>query len=133
LTNAKPFLSYKHFPDTLIVTGRPDLSSVGGDVSPLKPWLVQRSSQVRRICSVCTGVFCLAQAGLLDGRRLTTHWQYAAELAQRFPTIQVDPEPVFLRDGNVFTSAGCTAAMDMALALIEYDVARPWLLRSHAR
>ncbi len=124
LTHAEPFTSYKCVPDTLIVTGRPDLASMGADEPRLMSWLLRHAARVRRICSVCTGVFSLAQAGLLDGRKATTHWQYAAELAQRFPAIRVDPEPVFLRDGNVYTSAGSTAAMDLALALIEDDTGK---------
>ena len=125
LTGAEAFSSYEHSPDTLIVTGRPDLGLLNAHQSSLMTWLQQQAKQVRRICSVCTGVFCLAQAGVLDGKRATTHWQYAGELAQRFPAIQVDPEPVFLRDGHVYTSAGSTAAMDLALALVEDDAGKP--------
>ncbi|MGA8363568.1 MAG: helix-turn-helix domain-containing protein, partial [Solirubrobacteraceae bacterium] len=70
------------------------------------------------------GAFVLAAAGLLDGRRATTHWASAAELAQRYPTVEVDPEPIYLRDGPVWTSAGVTAGMDLALALVEEDLDR---------
>lgn len=124
LTGTQVFTNYSSSPDTLIVTGRPELGSVNMDQTYLLAWLQQQTAQVRRICSVCTGVFCLAQAGVLDGKRATTHWQYAGELAQRFPAIHVDPEPVFLRDGNTYTSAGSTAAMDLALALIEDDLGK---------
>jgi transcriptional regulator GlxA family with amidase domain len=73
---------------------------------------------------VCTGAFLLAEAGLLDGRRATTHWASCRELARRYPRVQVDPDPIFVRDGNVHTSAGVTAGMDLALALVEEDHGR---------
>ena len=74
--------------------------------------------------SVCTGAFLLASAGLLDGRRATTHWASCAELARRHPGVEVEPDPIFVRDGNVITSAGVTAGMDLALALVEEDLGR---------
>jgi transcriptional regulator GlxA family with amidase domain len=77
-----------------------------------------------RLVSVCTGAFLLAAAGLLDGRRVTTHWAYCSALAARYPAISVDPEPIFIRDGNVATSAGVTAGIDLALALVEDDLGR---------
>ena len=80
--------------------------------------------RLRRIGSVCTGAFILAEAGLLDGRRATTHWEWCDALAARFPRVQVDRDPIFVRDGNVYTSAGVTAGMDLALALIEEDHGR---------
>jgi transcriptional regulator GlxA family with amidase domain len=73
---------------------------------------------------VCTGAFVLAEAGLLDGRRATTHWEWCDALAARFPRVQVDRDPIFVRDGNVYTSAGVTAGMDLALALVEEDHGR---------
>jgi transcriptional regulator GlxA family with amidase domain len=73
---------------------------------------------------VCTGAFLVARAGLLDGRRATTHWSAAAELARRHPRVRVDADPIFLRDGHVWTSAGVTAGMDLALALVEEDLDR---------
>jgi transcriptional regulator GlxA family with amidase domain len=117
-----PFNGYEGYPDTLIVTGEPDSLASDPVQSELTEWIKAGKSAMRRICSVCTGVFCLAAAGLLDGRRATTHWRYADQLARRFPKIHVDPEPVFLRDGKYFTSAGCTAGMDLALTLIEEDM-----------
>jgi len=123
LTGATPFTRYRAQPDTLIVTGRPEIGD--HDLQPqLRFWLLQQARQARRICSVCTGVFCLAQAGLLDRKKATTHWQYAEELAGSYPRIEVNPEPVFLRDGNIYTSAGSTAAMDLALTLIEEDAGK---------
>ncbi|NNH73088.1 GlxA family transcriptional regulator [Nocardia uniformis] len=75
----------------------------------------------RRVASICTGAFVLAEAGLLDGRRATTHWMACTDLAQRFPEIEVDPDAIFVRDGTVITSAGVTAGIDLALALVEED------------
>ena len=82
------------------------------------------SATARRTASVCTGAFLLAAAGVLDGRRATTHWASAGELAARYPGVDVDPEPIFLRDGPIWTSAGVTAGMDLALALVEEDLDR---------
>ncbi|MFJ9773842.1 GlxA family transcriptional regulator [Kitasatospora sp. NPDC101157] len=77
-----------------------------------------------RVVSVCTGAFLLAEAGLLSGRRVTTHWAFCEELARRFPDVTVDPDPIHVRDGNVATSAGVTAGIDLALALVEEDFGR---------
>jgi transcriptional regulator GlxA family with amidase domain len=74
------------------------------------------------VTSVCSGAFLLARAGLLDGRSATTHWATCARLARLFPEVTVDPDPIFIRDGNVWTSAGVTAGMDLALALVEDDL-----------
>jgi transcriptional regulator GlxA family with amidase domain len=73
---------------------------------------------------VCTGAFLLARAGLLDGRRVTTHWNACAALARHYPSLKVEPDPIFVRDGNVYTSAGVTAGIDLALALVEEDLGR---------
>jgi transcriptional regulator GlxA family with amidase domain len=111
--------------DTLIVPGVP--IEEGAPLQPeLVAWIARRAPQVRRVCSVCTGAFYLAAAGLLDGRRATTHWRDAAQLARRFPKVEVDADPVFIRDVRdgraVWTSAGVTAGIDLALALIEEDL-----------
>jgi transcriptional regulator GlxA family with amidase domain len=79
------------------------------------------SSKVRRLASVCTGAFVLGAAGLLDGRRAATHWSVAALLRQRYPAIDVDPDAIYVRDGALWTSAGVTAGIDLALALVEED------------
>jgi transcriptional regulator GlxA family with amidase domain len=73
---------------------------------------------------ICTGVFLLAEAGLLDGRRAVTHWAYCDELARRYPAIRVEPDPIFLRDDRFYTTAGVTAGMDLALALVQDDLGR---------
>jgi transcriptional regulator GlxA family with amidase domain len=122
LEGACPYTDYRGFPDTLIVVGEPDSLDPGHDHAALFGWIRQASKSCRRVCSVCTGVFCLAAAGVLNGKRVTTHWQHVETLARRFPEIEVDPEPVFLRDRKFYTSAGCTAALDLSLALIEEDL-----------
>jgi transcriptional regulator GlxA family with amidase domain len=87
-------------------------------------WLRQRAPLAARVASVCTGAFLLAEAGLLSGRRVTTHWSSCDALALRFPDVLVDPEPIYIRDGNVVTSAGVAAGIDLALALVEEDLGR---------
>ena len=79
------------------------------------------AAQSRRIGSICTSAFLLARAGLLNGGCATTHWKYCDLLARRYPAVKVEPDPILVRDGNVYTSAGVTAGMDMALALVEED------------
>ena len=78
----------------------------------------------RRTASVCSGAFILAAAGLLDGRRATTHWSRSDDFARRFPAVRVEPDPIFVRDGPVWTSAGVTAGIDLTLALVEQDLGR---------
>jgi transcriptional regulator GlxA family with amidase domain len=97
-----------------------------GGVEPVHPpdvvrWVVRGAEHWRRVASVCTGAYLLAEAGLLDGRRATTHWYAAEDFAARYPAITVDPDPIFIRDGPVWTSAGVTAGMDLALALVADD------------
>lgn len=84
-------------------------------------WIRRMAPRVRRLGSVCTGAFLLAEAGVLDGCRATTHWRRCGELADRYPQVTVDPDPIFVRAGRVYTSAGVTAGMDLALALVEED------------
>ena len=84
-------------------------------------WIGGRARQLRRIAAVCTGVYGLAPSGLLDGRRVATHWQYAQDLQRRFPALNVEPDPLFVKDGAFYTSAGITAGIDLSLALIEED------------
>jgi transcriptional regulator GlxA family with amidase domain len=109
--------------DTLIVAGGYGCMQAASDLELLE-WIRRTSKTARRTASVCTGAFLLAEAGLLDGRRATTHWASAAGLAARYPAVDVDPEPIFLRDGPIWTSAGVTAGMDLALALVEEDLDR---------
>jgi transcriptional regulator GlxA family with amidase domain len=109
--------------DTLIVAGGAGSRKASADAE-LLAWLAWAAPRTRRVASVCTGAFVLAAAGLLDGRRATTHWASARALARRHPSIDVDPEPIYLRDGRVWTSAGVTAGMDLALAMVEDDLDR---------
>jgi transcriptional regulator GlxA family with amidase domain len=92
-------------------------------------WLRRHAPRAERLASVCTGTFLLAEAGLLDGRRVTTHWQHCGALARLFPALTVDPDPIFIRDGNVITSAGVTSGIDLALTLVEEDRGRDAALR----
>src|SRR5262249_8735795 len=87
----------------------------------LVAWLRRTARRVRRLASVCSGTFLLARAGLLDGRRATTHWQVCEQLARLYPRVTGEQDPIFLRDRGVYTSAGVTPGMDLALALVEED------------
>ncbi|HEU5355250.1 MAG TPA: GlxA family transcriptional regulator [Actinocrinis sp.] len=106
--------------DTLVVAGGRGVRVAARDDRHIA-WVARAATKVRRTTSVCTGAFLLGQAGLLDGRRATTHWQACAELAERFPAVSVDPEPIFVQDGPIWTSAGVTAGIDLALGLVEAD------------
>lgn len=109
--------------DTLIVAGGAGVHAAAQDRRVIA-WLHAVATKVDRVCSVCTGAFVLAAAGLLDGRRAVTHWSACADLAVRYPDIRVEPDPIFIEDGNVWTSAGVTAGIDLALALVERDLGR---------
>ena len=100
-------------PDTLVVPG-----GYGTRVPhpELVDWLRRVAPATTRLVSVCTGAFLLAEAGLLDGHTVTTHWGRTDALAEQYPRVTVDPQPIFVQDGNVYTSAGVTAGMDLALA-----------------
>ncbi|WP_037896923.1 GlxA family transcriptional regulator [Streptomyces sp. NRRL S-920] len=108
-------------PHTLLVPG-------GTGTRPPDPelidWLRAHGPRARRLVSVCTGALRLAEAGLLEGRRATTHWAHCAKLAKDHPGVEVDPDPIYVRDGHVATSAGVTAGIDLALALVEEDLGR---------
>jgi transcriptional regulator GlxA family with amidase domain len=106
--------------DTLLVAGG-DAVEQGLTAAEAVRWLRRTAARSRRVGSVCTGAFLLARAGLLEGRRITTHWNWCGRLATLYPGTSVDPDPIFIRDGKVYTSAGVTAGMDLALALVEED------------
>jgi transcriptional regulator GlxA family with amidase domain len=106
--------------DTLVVAGGPGSRAMERD-SAFVARIRLLAGRSRRVTSVCTGALVLAAAGLLDGRRATTHWQGCDELEDRYPAVTVERDPIFVRDGNVATSAGVTAGMDLALALVEED------------
>lgn len=107
--------------DILVVPGGPGLREPGTQ-RRVATWLKENPTRYRRLVSVCTGIYGVAPSGLLDGRRVTTHWRYAADVARRFPALRVDPNVLYIRDGRFYTSAGVTAGIDLALALIEEDL-----------
>jgi transcriptional regulator GlxA family with amidase domain len=109
--------------DTLVVAGGEGHRTAVRDRA-LLDYVARTATVARRTASVCTGAFLLAAAGLLDGRRATTHWASAAELQRAYPQVHVDPDPIFVNDGPIWTSAGVTAGMDLALALVEQDLGR---------
>ena len=87
----------------------------------LSAWLKKMAGEVRRLGAVCVGAFLLAEAGLLNGRRATAHWKFGGELAARYPGVRVEHEPLWVKDGNIYTSAGFSAGIDLALAWVEED------------
>jgi transcriptional regulator GlxA family with amidase domain len=109
--------------DTLIVPGAFLVDDVTRDRDMVR-WVGKRAVTCRRVCSVCIGSFLLAAAGVLDGRRAATHWMHAPLLAARYPQVAVEPDAIFVRDGRVWSSAGVTTGIDLALALIEQDAGR---------
>jgi transcriptional regulator GlxA family with amidase domain len=128
ITAQTDFRSVRGKFDTLLIAG-----GYGGvhveKIAGFLPWLRKTSNAARRIGSVCGGAFALAAAGLLDGRRATTHWYFCQQMVERFPDVRVDPDPIFIRDGNVYTSAGVTAGIDLSLALVEEDLGAELALR----
>src|SRR5438477_4592674 len=118
----QPQATFRNAPslDTLIIPGGkgtrdPRISE------PIAKWISNRAGRIRRIASVCTGIYILARTGLLDGRKVTTHWRFARDVAGRFPELDVDPSALFLKDGRLYTAGGITSSIDLALALIEED------------
>jgi len=109
--------------DTLVVAGGNGVFAAGRDRALMR-FLARHAARARRVASVCTGAFLLAEAGLLDGLRVTTHWSACDLLQRRYPKLRVDPDPIFVREGRIWTSAGVTAGMDLALALVEDDLGR---------
>jgi transcriptional regulator GlxA family with amidase domain len=109
--------------DTILVAGGQGTAAAARD-RRLLGWLRRHGPRARRLGSVCSGAFVLAAAGLLDGRRATTHWSECRRLARLFPRVTVESDPIFVRDGSLVTSAGVTAGMDLALALVEEDLGR---------
>ena len=119
-TAQKTFRDVRGKIDTLLVAGGNAIEE--NEINPeAVRWLRNIAGKIRRVGSVCTGAMLLARAGLLDGRRATTHWDWCETLIRRAPRADVDPDPIFVRDENVYTSAGVTAGMDLALALVEED------------
>jgi transcriptional regulator GlxA family with amidase domain len=114
--------------DTLIVPGGPGVHEALKDKDTIA-WVQGQSAKARRVASVCTGAFLLAEAGLLNGRRATTHWKWCERLQERFPRIHVEHDPIYVNDGKIWTSAGVTAGIDLSLALVEADLGRSIAMR----
>ncbi|MCH7790194.1 MAG: GlxA family transcriptional regulator [Acidobacteria bacterium] len=106
--------------DTIVVPGG-EGSRNSSVQEELGAWLAEAANRADRIATVCSGAFIAARAGLCDGRRVTTHWRTAARLAREFPEVEVDPDPIYIRDGKLWTSAGISAGIDLCLALVEQD------------
>jgi transcriptional regulator GlxA family with amidase domain len=118
----QPHTSLRSVPalDTLIIPGGRG-ARIGQSSELIAKWIAPRAKRIRRIASVCTGIYALARTGFLEGRRVTTHWRFANDLARRFSKLNVDHDALFLKDGPFYTSGGITASVDLALALIEED------------
>lgn len=114
--------------DTIIIPGGAGLRRAETNRVVVR-WIQERSEETRRVVSICTGIYALAVTGLLDGRRVTTHWRFASDVARRFPHLRVEPNALFIQDGHFYTSAGVTAGIDLTLALIEEDLGRKAALR----
>jgi transcriptional regulator GlxA family with amidase domain len=119
----RAFAEVKGGLDTLLIAGGRGMERYRKH-APLLRWLRRQAEKVRRIGSVCTGAFILAEAGILHGLRVTTHWGSCARLAADYPDLTVEPDRIFVREGSVYTSAGVTAGMDLALAMVEEDLGR---------
>jgi transcriptional regulator GlxA family with amidase domain len=114
--------------DTLLVSGGGVSTATDGTQPEILDWLKRTTPRARRFGSICTGAFALGAAGLLDGKRVTTHWAFGAELARRHPAAIVDIDAIFIRDGALYTSAGISAGIDLALGLVEEDHGRDFAL-----
>ena len=121
LSSERTFRNVRGPIDTLLFTPI-DEAAIDRDHRDLIAWIRRMAPRSRRIVALCTSAFLLAAAGLLSGRRATTHWAFCEKLERRFPDIDVDPDPIFVRDGNLYTSAGAMAGMDLVLALVEEDL-----------
>lgn len=120
LSDAIPISDVNGPIDTLIIAGGPGAES-GIYEKNFVEWIAARAKESRRVASICTGAFLLAEAGLLNGKKVVTHWHFCDQLARDYPEIHVNPEPIYLKDGSTYTSAGITAGIDLALALVEED------------
>lgn len=107
--------------DTLLIPGGRGSRVVDSDAR-LLDWIRARAAGARRVVSICTGLYVFAATGLLEGRRVTTHWQYAADVRRRHPGLRMDADQLFVRDGGYYTSGGLTAGLDLSLALVEEDL-----------
>lgn len=120
LGDATPLREFSGLIDTLVVAGGPG-AEIGVYDARLIAWIAEAAQGCRRVASICTGAFVLAEAGLLDGKEAVTHWRFCDRLEREYPKVKVRRDPIYLRDGCVYTSAGITAGIDLALALVEED------------
>ena len=121
LSGALPIHEIKGPIDTLVIAGGPG-SETGSYDESFVAWIADASTRSRRVASICTGAFLLGAAGLIDGKNVVTHWKFCDELARKFPLASVQPDPIYLKDGSIYTSAGITAGIDLCLALLEEDL-----------
>lgn len=119
----KPARTLKSAPtlDTLIIPGGSGLREPATNAR-VTAWVRARAGRIRRIASVCTGIYGLAPTGLLDERKVATHWKFAADVARKFPRLKVQPDAIFVKDGRFHTAAGVTSGIDLALALVQEDL-----------
>jgi transcriptional regulator GlxA family with amidase domain len=120
LGHATPIAEIRGAIDTLVIVGGPGAESGRYDPNFIA-WIAEAAKQVRRVASICTGAFVLAEAGLLNGKQAVTHWSFCDRLAREYPEVVVRRDPVYVRDGSIYTSAGITAGIDLSLALVEED------------
>ncbi len=116
----KPFYELSGEIDTLIVQAVDEDEGTLANTEFID-WLADMSKRVRRVVSICVGTYFLAEAGLLDGKRATTHWAACTHFAKQYPNVRLEPEPIFVKDGDVYTSAGATSGLDLTVALVEED------------
>jgi transcriptional regulator GlxA family with amidase domain len=128
LADATPIADVQGPIDTLVIAGGPGAENGSYDPNFIA-WIAKAGSQARRVASICTGAFPLAEAGLLNGKQAVTHWTFCDRLAREYPKVAVRPEPIFLRDGSIYTSAGITAGIDLSLTLVEEDHGHETALR----
>ena len=120
LSNCIPYSEYAGPIDTLVVIGGEN--AFAPQSADLIRWVRKRATQARRLVSVCVGAFILAPTGLLDGKRVTTHWHHAAKLAQHYPRITVEKDNIYHKDGKIYSTAGVTVGIDLALSIVEEDL-----------
>lgn len=121
LVAARAYREVREPLDTLLLAGGDGAEAISGDPA-LQRWLSRMAPGTRRLCSVCTGAYLLAAAGLLAGRRATTHWASCERLQRNYPDVQVESDPIYVKDGPIYTSAGVTAGIDLSLLLVEEDL-----------
>lgn len=122
--HASKVISTLALPDLALIVGSPDIEKALLESPEIIDWVTRAAPRMKRLAALCTGSFFLAAAGVLDCRRATTHWSFADRLRKNYPGVIVDADAIFVREGNIWTSAGVTAAMDLALALVEEDFGR---------